>query len=425
MAPDEASRKAGSALATPGKWVSMGANHAAIWGECQGSGSKPYQTQVDISNVAFKCSCPSRKFPCKHGIGLLLLHAKDVSLFANTTMPDWVNSWLQQRTEKQEKKEEKEKKQADPAAQAKRNEQRQARVTDGIDELLLWIKDIFRSGIIQIPEKQHTVFPQLVKRMIDAQAPGLAALLKNISRINFYTEGWQSQFAEQMLDMYLLAKSWVNKAGLAENMRQDLMQRIGFTISQEELRSKDGIKDIWLVCGKQVLDEDGIVTEKFWLLGTKGVHAALVLQFIVRGQGNQYNFTAGMYIEAELVYYPGVVQQRALVKDWKAVAAATAPTAMIAHFDDLTMQRRNVLTEWPFLSSGVYFIDQVTPVLINQQWHLQDIHKRVLPIDAAYCGIWQLLALSGGYPSSMAIVYSENNAVYPLGVWIDQTYKAI
>ena len=83
LAPDESSKKSGKELSSPAKWVSKGVNELALWGECQGSGSKPYQTQVDVINIAFKCSCPSRKFPCKHGIGLLLLYARKKSDFTN------------------------------------------------------------------------------------------------------------------------------------------------------------------------------------------------------------------------------------------------------------------------------------------------------------------------------------------------------
>ena len=68
LSPDEASSKAAKGLLSPAKWPTLGATDEAVWGECQGSGSKPYQTQVDVSGggTRFKCSCPSRKFPCKH-----------------------------------------------------------------------------------------------------------------------------------------------------------------------------------------------------------------------------------------------------------------------------------------------------------------------------------------------------------------------
>ncbi|MCU0321926.1 MAG: SWIM zinc finger family protein, partial [Chitinophagaceae bacterium] len=125
LAPDEASKKAGKDLSTPTKWVSKGINEQAIWGECQGSGSKPYQTQVDIGTLTFKCSCPSRKFPCKHGLGLLLFHAKNNSSFTDTTPPQWVADWLAKRTERAEKKAEQKDKPVDEAAQAKRLQARE------------------------------------------------------------------------------------------------------------------------------------------------------------------------------------------------------------------------------------------------------------------------------------------------------------
>ena len=92
MAPDDSSRKSGKDLANPAKWVSKGIGEHALWGECQGSGSKPYQTQIDTGNMAFKCSCPSRKFPCKHGLGLLLLYSRQPGSFDTQTPPAWVSA---------------------------------------------------------------------------------------------------------------------------------------------------------------------------------------------------------------------------------------------------------------------------------------------------------------------------------------------
>ncbi|MER3554804.1 MAG: hypothetical protein C4331_10775 [Meiothermus sp.] len=60
LAPDPSSAKAGRDLSQPRKWVSFARNEAALWGECQGSGKLPYQTQIDLSGPTFKCTCPSR-----------------------------------------------------------------------------------------------------------------------------------------------------------------------------------------------------------------------------------------------------------------------------------------------------------------------------------------------------------------------------
>jgi uncharacterized Zn finger protein len=87
LAPDASSAKAGRDLAAARKWLTLGQEGQAVWGECQGSGKSPYQTQIDLSEPAFRCTCPSRKFPCKHGLGLLLLRVDQPAAFPQQTAP--------------------------------------------------------------------------------------------------------------------------------------------------------------------------------------------------------------------------------------------------------------------------------------------------------------------------------------------------
>ncbi len=119
--------------------MTLGCDDQAVWGECQGSGKNPYQTQINRSEPAFKCSCASRKFPCKHGLGLLLLFANQANQFKQTLPPTWVSDWLTSRTKRAEQKIEKNAGQAeeiaDPAAQAKRVASREAKVAAGFREL--------------------------------------------------------------------------------------------------------------------------------------------------------------------------------------------------------------------------------------------------------------------------------------------------
>ncbi len=95
LAPDASSAKAGRELASPRKWASLGCQgERAAWGECQGSAKEPYQAIVDLSEPAFRCSCPSRKFPCKHALGLFLLLASQPAAFTQQACPGWVSEWL-------------------------------------------------------------------------------------------------------------------------------------------------------------------------------------------------------------------------------------------------------------------------------------------------------------------------------------------
>src|SRR5215469_13062520 len=99
LAPDAPSLKAARSLATPRPWSTLGRDDRSFWGACQGSAKDPYLTQVDWQGPAFKCTCPSRKFPCKHGLALLLLLAEQPARFEQSAAPEWVASWIQSRSQ--------------------------------------------------------------------------------------------------------------------------------------------------------------------------------------------------------------------------------------------------------------------------------------------------------------------------------------
>jgi len=423
LAPDEASKKSGKDLASPSKWVSRGANEQALWGEAQGSGSKPYQTQIDLANIAFKCSCPSRKFPCKHGLGLLLFYSKQQQAFTETNAPAWVTDWLNKRAEKEEKKATQEEKPVDEAAQAKRQQARQLKVSDGIEELRLWIKDIVRNGILQMPEKGSAFFENIARRMVDAQAPGLANMVRNLGDANFYTEGWQSNFMDQLVSIYLVTEGFKNSNNINENLRHDIRTWIGFTQSQEELKEQTGITDTWLVLSKQIVEVDTITTERNWLYGTKSNQYALVLQFIVRGQGGQLTFTPGMFIQAELVFYPGVLPLRAIVKKQIASNAVNNFSAF-SNWQQVADMETTFCSQMPVRSERPFIVQQLKPVQYNNQWWLQDAEQKLMQLKNEHKMIWKLLAMSGGDALDMVVIGKEDK-YEPVGVWHKTTYKIL
>jgi hypothetical protein len=423
LAPDEPSKKAGKELANSSKWVTKGFNDQAIWGECQGSGSKPYQTQIDLSNIAFKCSCPSRKFPCKHGIALGLLYARQQSSFIQTEMPAWVSEWINKRSEKEEKKIEKKDKPVDEAAQAKRQQAREQKVTDGIEELLTWIKDIIRNGIINIPEKNYQFWDGMAKRMVDAQSPGLAGMVRGLAGINFFREGWQSNFLDAVLNIYLVAKGYQNKDSLEPLVLQDLRNSIGFTINQDELREQQGTKDLWLVAGKQVSEDDNLTVERNWLYGINSNQFALILQFIIKGQGASALLSPGMFIEAELVYYPSAAPLRALIKQ-QVTANEKSLHRSFDSWGEVVEAETAICSQSPVRNERPYVIRELLPVFFNNCWWLKDRNDDLISIREDFSKIWKLLALSGGSALDMVVLGSENN-YQPIGVWHNQIYKAI
>jgi len=102
LAPDQASLGAALKLMKPASWpiLAREADASLLWGECQGSGAVPYRVIVSPSDVGYKCTCPSRKFPCKHVLAIMWMHCDKPERFEPDASPDWVQDWLSRRRPK-------------------------------------------------------------------------------------------------------------------------------------------------------------------------------------------------------------------------------------------------------------------------------------------------------------------------------------
>ena len=73
IAPDDRVAAAGLKLSATGAWTGLGRSENLLWGQYRSSRGTTCQVHADLSEPAFRCSCSSEKFPCKHVIGLLHL----------------------------------------------------------------------------------------------------------------------------------------------------------------------------------------------------------------------------------------------------------------------------------------------------------------------------------------------------------------
>ena len=75
MAPNAAAAANGKKISQKGGFVRLqrSADDTFYMGECTGSGKSNYNTSVDFldGTPVCRCTCPSRQFPCKHGLALL------------------------------------------------------------------------------------------------------------------------------------------------------------------------------------------------------------------------------------------------------------------------------------------------------------------------------------------------------------------
>ena len=268
LAPDASASKAAQGLLNLKKWSGLGTDDRAAWGLCQGSGTNPYQSQIDLAEPAFKCSCPSRKFPCKHGLALFLLLAEDPTAFKETVQPEWVTKWIQSRSERAEKKQSAdqapksaEQEAASQAKSAKTAAQRMQRVQDGVEDLERWLEDIVRAGIATVGNKEAAFWENQGARLVDAQAPGLARLVRELRSLPASGARWQERMLQSLGRIHLLIQAFDRIESLPSAVQQDIRSLVGWTEEKDVIKEQDGIKDEWIVLGQRTTMEDRLQTQ--------------------------------------------------------------------------------------------------------------------------------------------------------------------
>src|SRR5262249_15952413 len=263
----------------------LGADEQTAWGLCQGSGKDPYQTQIDLTGPAFRCSCPSRKFPCKHGPGLFLTLATQPAEFKEKRPPDWVVECVAARDKHADKRVERGtkgeggEKMVEEAAEARRAAGREAKVTAGLQELDLWLRDIVRGGLVAVQSQPPKFWERTAARLVDAQAPGVARLTREMAGVPVSGGGWGGRVVGRLGELYLLVEGFKRIAELPEDTQADIRALIGWTQNQDELLRLDGTRDRWLVLGQRVEEEDRLRVQRIWLWGERSGRAALILHF--------------------------------------------------------------------------------------------------------------------------------------------------
>jgi hypothetical protein len=429
LAPDDASAKAGRALATPRKWVTLGQNDRAVWGECQGSGSSPYQTQIDLSEPAFKCSCPSRKFPCKHGLGLFLLTDSDPKAFKQNEPPDWVSKWLETRGAKKKAKKAADADAAPPdaEAQAKRAAERARKVAGGMAELERWLHDLVRQGLATAQQRADDFFEKCAARMVDAQAPGCARLLREMASVPATGDGWHSRLLERAGRLHLLVEGYKRIDALPPPVAADVRSLVGFVQREEDvLRGAEPLRDRWLVLGQRVEEEDRLRVQRTWLWGTNGGRAALALSFAHVSQpgGLDTGFAVGTAVDATVAYFPGAVPLRAVVSDRQ---VAPGPSDRMPGYADATAALRAygaALAQNPWVERFPMPLTSVLPARQGEGWAVADQGARLLPLRRTFAGGWELLALSGGAPLGLFGEW-DGDSLLPLSAFADGRLVAL
>ncbi|WP_322754931.1 DUF5691 domain-containing protein [Frankia sp. Cas3] len=427
VAPDAASAKAAEKLAVPGLWPMTGGDDDALWGECTGSGKTPYRVVVARADHATTCSCPSRKFPCKHAIGLLLLAAAASGLpFGSGTdadgePPAWATAWLNRRAARTTAAASRATQAtAAPAperaaAAARREATREARVDAGVAELRRWLADLAAGGLGAAQLKPAAWWEATAARMVDAQAPGLADVIRAMAEIATTAAGppdWPSRLTDRLGLLHLLCEGWTRRVELPADLVAVLRDRVGFTVPTAAVLAGERVVGGVDVLGARTFMAGKVQGRRQWLRLVDSARSAVVLDFAVAGQSMLPALPAGSRVHAELAPYPGRLPVRMVIAATAGAheAEGLAPTGTASYastWREALADLASTLAGDPFVDVVVVTVRDVTvlpPIDADLEtmrgggWLLRDRVGEALPLaaDATPEWGWQMLAVGGG-----------------------------
>ncbi|PYC78097.1 hypothetical protein C7C46_17365 [Streptomyces tateyamensis] len=298
---------------------------------------------------------------------------------------------------------------ADPLAAARRAGRRAERVAGGAEELRQVLADRVRGGLA---EPGGVDWEQVAARMVDAQAPGLAARARELAALPV-----EQRLAGHAL-LHLLATAYQRVGELPAPLAATVRGRVGFTVDTAALLAGPTVRDRWLVLGSRRRAEGPVTTRQTWLRGAKTGRPALLVDYDRPGQAPAPALPTGHLLEAELAFHPSAWPLRAVLgachggaepagaaPPGRPLAAAPAAYGEAVAADPWT-------ESWPVLLAGA------VPLPDPRGWRLTD-DRHVLPVRppaGGEAGLWRLAAVSGGRPVTVFGEYGHLG-FEPVTVW--------
>ena len=465
LAPDAASRRAASGLARPGPWSDTGFDGRVVWGSCRGGAREPYQVLCDTAVYGYQCTCPSRKQPCKHVLGLLLLWAADSPEVPDGPVPADVAAWVAGRPAPGDGASLAETSTAvqaargdDPSADdpsydgfeagevragevraggvragesgaggsevgvgrddgaAARTEARARRIASGMAELELWLGDLLRHGLGWAATQPYGYWDEMAARLVDAQAPGAASRVRSLSGVVHTGPGWPGRLLGQVARLHLLARGWSRYEELPGTTRADLRSAAGWPWPSEQVLAGHHEIDRWYVLARVASDDPQLRVRRTWLWGTERDRPALIVDFARPGHTFAWELWPGQAIDAAVARYPGSAPLRVLIADRLGDPAPGGPPPGWDDLEQMTVERSRAVAADPWTERWPVSVRDVVPERTGSGWTVTDRAGRRLDLSVAEPSGWRLVAISGGHPVHLLGEWGDDD-IYPLGVW--------
>ncbi len=419
FAPDQASIKKAREVSIRSKWMSLVSNGQIVWGAFHTGGKKPYNTVVDLETPAFKCSCPSRKFPCKHALGLFLLSITDTDGFRiSSDLPEWVETWIENRGKRKKTKETKgktpEEIQRSKEAKEKTRKKRLETMKSGLKDLELWLEDLTREGLATVQSnsrKDKTFWSDIASRMVDSKMRGVATRIRELELISSAQKEWHESMLMTLSDLHLITKGVKAFDNIPDTLQIELLNQLGVTVKQSDLLEENGIKDNWLIIGQfESYNIDNAPFQRTWFLGEKTGKFGFYQEYDYRKIGFQYIWNVGSVIEAEAVFYPSSYPLRLIFKSQKIVHIIDDSSFQGTYgFSTYLEQYSQALSDNPWLREFPCYIHSVIPIVENDIFYIVDENSNKIPLEIRGNLGWKIMSLSQGQKVDVFGEWFENS----------------
>lgn len=427
LAPDAASLKAGISLANVLKWQNLSKHSKGIWGDCQGSGKTPYQVRIALTDFKIHCTCPSRKRPCKHALGLLTLFSQDVNLFNEQSelpeilLPKTITPKTEEAAAKATVKDDAKK----LAAQRKRQAEREKKIADGLEALDVWLNDLARQGLSRLRPR---FYQDIAARLVDAQAGGLANLLRGLAEISLQEEGYETHLLQALSQVFLLSQAYRCQDKLSPALREELRRRVGWNVSKETLLHQPAIEDNWLLLSKKYQELDFVTSEQLWFIGEKTARMLLIWNFLADG-ATPSTLQISQRIAATAHFYPSPWPLRAIFAEKREGQSESVTYHLLSDeakpfpaipenqgysdwqklLDDFSL----ALADNPFLDKFPAVIHKASIQMHPEdktKFFLCDQQQQALPLANNPMVLWRFLAVSRGQPVTAFVLLGNGDA---------------
>ena len=419
VAPSPRSVAAAEPLAEPSRWSALGSDQRALWGRCRGSGAEPYDTAVDHVEVAWRCTCPSRKHPCKHALALLLLWV--AGGVPESSRPGSVESWIERR----------ERRTADSAASStgsasgssdssdgvspgsageqpdadgvddrpidrdeldRARDERVARMIEGLIELDRWLEDRIRTGLADPALARYATWDQLAARLVDARAGSLANRVRRLAGLVGASPDWHAEVLAELGFLHLIAQAGRRLSNLPGELADAVATASGWQVRRADVLGGVPETDEWFVAGRSDTREDRIEVRRWWLRGATSGKWAMLLSFAAYQQSLDDSFTVGTVVHADLHRYPGGSLRALAGRRYADPLPFTTPTAVtvVEACDEVG----SAVAGEPWLERYPATV-RATPSVLDGRWVLTD-DTGSLPLQGDDRSLGALLAASAG-----------------------------